>query len=116
VAYGDGVAGRVRSAAPKVDAFIDTVGGDYVRLALDLGVQPERVDTIVNFGAVAEHGVKSEGNAAGASARVLAELADLVAAGQLEVPITATFPLDAVRDAYLRLAQGNVRGKIVLMP
>jgi NADPH:quinone reductase-like Zn-dependent oxidoreductase len=116
VSYGDGVADRIRHAAGRVDAFIDTVGADYVQLALDLGVAPARIDTIVNFGAVQEHGVKAEGNAAGASASVLAELAGLVATGQLEVPIAATFPLDAVRDAYRLLAQGHTRGKIVLIP
>jgi hypothetical protein len=33
VTYGDGVADRIREAAPKVDAFSDTYGGDYVGLA-----------------------------------------------------------------------------------
>lgn len=116
VAYGDGVAGRVRRAAGQVDAFIDTFGADYVQLALELGVKPSRVDTIVNFGAVEQYGVKAEGNAAGASASVLAELAELNASGQLEIPIAATFPLTEVQDAYRLLAQGHVRGKIVLVP
>jgi NADPH:quinone reductase-like Zn-dependent oxidoreductase len=116
VSYGDGVADRIRQAAPKVDAFIDTFGADYVELALDLGVEPSRIDTIVRFDAVQEHGVKAEGSAAGASAAVLAELAGLVAAGELEIPIAATFPLDQVRDAYRLLAQGHLRGKIALLP
>jgi NADPH:quinone reductase-like Zn-dependent oxidoreductase len=116
VAYGDGVADRVRHAAGQVDAFIDTFGADYVQLALELGVKPSRVDTIVNFGAVEQYGVKAEGSAAGASASVLAELAELNASGQLEVPIAATFPLTEVQDAYRLLAQGHVRGKIVLVP
>ena len=64
--------------------------------------------------AVAEYGVKAEGSAAGASARTLAELAGLIADGQLEVPIAATFPLSQVQDAYRRLASGHIRGKIVL--
>ncbi len=116
VAYGDGVADRIQDAAGQVDAFIDTHGDNYVQLALDLGVSPERIDTIVNFGAVAEHGVKAEGNAAGASAAVLAQLAGLIAMGQLEVPIAATFPLADVREAYRLLAPGHIRGKVVLMP
>ena len=117
VSYGDGVADRIRQAAGgQVDAFIDTVGGDYVRLAVqDLGVPPARVDTIANFEAVKKYGVKAEGNAAGASAAVLAELAGLIAAGELEVPIAATFPLDDVQDAYRRLEQGHLLGKIVLL-
>jgi NADPH:quinone reductase-like Zn-dependent oxidoreductase len=116
VAYGDGVADRIGAAAPRVDAFIDTFGAGYVQLALDLGVSPHRIDTIANFTAVAQYGVKAEGNAAGASAATLAELAGLIAAGELEVPIAATFPLADVRAAYRLLASGHVRGKIVLIP
>jgi hypothetical protein len=41
VPYGDGVADRIRAAAPGgVDAFIDTHGDGYVELALVLGVAP----------------------------------------------------------------------------
>ena len=116
VSYGDGVADRIRQAAGKVDAFIDTVGTGYVQLALDLGVAPDRIDTIADFAAVGRYGVKGEGNAAGASATVLAELAALVADGELEIPVAATFPLAEVRDAYRLLAQGHVQGKIVLLP
>jgi NADPH:quinone reductase-like Zn-dependent oxidoreductase len=116
VSYGEGVAGRIRDAAGRVDAFIDTVGGDYVRLALeDLGVEPSRVDTIVRVDLVEKYGIKAEGNAAGASAATLAELAGLIAGGELEVPVAATFPLAEAPDAYRRLAQGHVLGKIVLI-
>jgi NADPH:quinone reductase-like Zn-dependent oxidoreductase len=119
VRYGEDLVGRIFDAlltTPQVDAFIDTHGGDYVEFAInELGVEPSRVDTIVRFDAVREYGVKSEGNAACASAATLAELAQLIAAGELEVPITATYPLDQVREAYERLATGHVRGKIVLL-
>lgn len=115
VAYGDGVADRIREAAGDgVDAFLDMVGGGYVELALKLGVASERINTIVDFAAVQAHGVKSEGNAVGASARVLAELASLIAADELEIPIAATYPLAQVRDAYRELADNHTRGKIVL--
>ena len=116
VAYGDGVADRIRQAATKVDAFVDTYGAEYVELALGLGVAPSRIDTIANFEAVGRFGVKGDGSAAGSSASVLAELAGLIAAGELELPIAATFPLDRVQDAYRRLAEGHILGKIVLLP
>ncbi len=116
VSYGDGVAGRIRQAADSVDAFIDTVGSGYVQLALELGAAPGRIDTIADFAAIARYGVKGDGNAAGASPAVLAELAALIADGQLEIPIAATFPLAEVREAYRRLAKGHVQGKIVLLP
>jgi len=115
VPYGDGVADRIRQGADHVDAFIDTVGADYVDLALELGVQPSRIDTIANFAAVQEHGVKGDGSAVGASAGALAALAGLIAAGQLEVPVAGTFPLSQVREAYRELAKGHTRGKIVLL-
>ena len=116
VSYGEGVADRIRQATGHVDAFIDTYGADYVDLALKLGVEPSRIDTIANFTAADEYGVKADGNAAGASPDVLAELAGLVAAGKLEVPIAATFPLKDVRSAYDQLARGHIRGKIALVP
>jgi NADPH:quinone reductase-like Zn-dependent oxidoreductase len=52
----------------------------------------------------------------GASTAVLAELAGLIDAGELEIPIAATFPLARVQDAFGLLAGGHVRGKIVLLP
>jgi NADPH:quinone reductase-like Zn-dependent oxidoreductase len=117
VVYGDGVADRIREAAPDgIDAFLDMVGDGYVELALELGVAPERINTIADFAAIEKHGVKSEGNAVGASASTLAELAGLIDAGELEVPIAAAYPLDQVRDAYRELADNHTRGKIVLQP
>ncbi|MDQ6938185.1 MAG: NADP-dependent oxidoreductase, partial [Actinomycetota bacterium] len=102
VAYGDGLADRLRAAAPDgVDAFIDTFGGGYVELAIDLGVAPERIDTIIDFAAAGRFaGVKTQGSAAAREASVLADLAALVAGGELLVPIAATYPLEDVRAAY----------------
>jgi NADPH:quinone reductase-like Zn-dependent oxidoreductase len=117
VTYGEGVAERIRDAAGGgVDAFIDTVGDDYVQLAVDLGVQPDRIDTIADFQAAQKYGVKMEGTAAAATAEVLAELAEMIDQGQLQIPIAAVYPLDRVRDAFAELEQGHTRGKIVLEP
>lgn len=117
ITYGDGVADRIRAASGgKVDAFLDTQGGGYVELALELGVRPERIDTIADFAAPAKYGVKGEGNAAGASAAVLADLAARIEAGTLEIPIAGIYPLDKVQDAYRELEQGHTLGKIVLKP
>jgi len=117
VTYGDGVADRIREAAPGgVDAFIDTVGAPYVELALELGVAADRIDTIADFAAVSKYGVKADGNAVGASAATLAELAGLIDEGALELPIAATYPLDEVRDAFTELERNHTRGKIVLVP
>jgi NADPH:quinone reductase-like Zn-dependent oxidoreductase len=117
VAHGDGLRERITAAAPDgVDAFVDTHGDGYVALALELGVAPERIDTIADFAAIEKFGVRGDGSAAGASAEVLAELAGLIQAGELDVPIAATYPLAEVREAYTELARGHTRGKIVLRP
>jgi NADPH:quinone reductase-like Zn-dependent oxidoreductase len=117
VTYGDGVADRILGAlGSRVDAFLDTVGAGYVELALELGVRPERIDTIADFGAGQKYGVKTDGSAAGARAEVLAELAGLIDEGQLEILIAAVYPLARVQDAYRELEQGHTLGKIVLKP
>jgi NADPH:quinone reductase-like Zn-dependent oxidoreductase len=117
VAHGEGVEERLRAASDNhLDAFIDTFGADYVELALKLGVRPERIDTIMNYEAVTKYGVKAEGNAQGASAAVLAHLAQLIDQGELEIPIARVYPLAAVREAYRELEQRHTQGKIVLVP
>jgi NADPH:quinone reductase-like Zn-dependent oxidoreductase len=112
--YGSDLSDRLREK--RINAFIDAHGGGYVRLAVDLGVPRDRIDTIIDFAAAREYGAKTEGSNAARNASVLAELATLIASGDLEVPIAATFPLDDVRAAFSLLAQGHIRGKIVLMP
>jgi NADPH:quinone reductase-like Zn-dependent oxidoreductase len=118
VTYGDGVAQRIEQAAGGgVDAFVDTFGGGYVRLAIEeLGVAPERVDTIIDWDAAARYGAKTDGSAVGASAEVLAELAGLIDRGELEIPIAGVFALQDVRDAYRELERRHTLGKIVLKP
>jgi NADPH:quinone reductase-like Zn-dependent oxidoreductase len=117
VSYGDGQGDRIRAAADgRIDAFIDTFGGGYVDLAIDLGVAPQRINTIIDYDAVQRLGVKAQGTHAIASAELLAEIAGWVADGSLEIPIARTFPLDQVRDAFRELAERHTHGKIVLLP
>lgn len=117
LAYGNDLPGRLRKVSGgRLDAFIDTFGQGYVQLAIELGVDPQRIDTIIDFDAAREYGVKTEGRAAAASAEVIAELARLVSTGQLVVPIARTYPLAQVRDAFRELEQRHTLGKIVLMP
>lgn len=117
VVYGDGVAERIREASDgRIDAFIDTFGGGYVEMAIGLGVPPERIDTIIDRAAAQEYGAKTDGSAAAANAGVLAELAELIAEGRLEIPIAKTYPLTEVREAYRDLEQRHTLGKIVLKP
>jgi NADPH:quinone reductase-like Zn-dependent oxidoreductase len=117
VAYGNGVAERIREAAEgRIDAFIDTFGSGYVDLAIELGVAPGRIDTIIDWDAAERHGTQTDGNTAGASAEVLAELAQRIADGELEIPIAHAYPLEQVRAAYRELERRHTLGKIVLCP
>jgi NADPH:quinone reductase-like Zn-dependent oxidoreductase len=119
VNYGDDLQARLRAAAPSghIDALLDFFGSGYVAMAVeDLGVPRDRVNTITDFAAVGQFGVQSAGGADAATAAVVAELADLVARGELEVPIAGVFALDDVRDAYRELEKRHTRGKLVLRP
>lgn len=119
VNYGDGLADRLRDASPsgRVDAFLDFFGGGYVELAVgELGIAPERVDTIIDFAAIERFGVQGAGNADATDIAVVAELADLAATGELEVPIAGVYALDDVQAAYTELEKRHTRGKLVLRP
>ena len=117
VAYGEGAVERVRRAAGgKVDAFIDTFGDGYVKLAVELGVRPERINTIRDWRAAAKVGARTYGEGSAASAVVVGKLARLAARGELDVPIARTYPLDQVRDAFRELERRHTHGKIVLRP
>ncbi len=117
VAYGDGLAERLRAAVPgTISAFIDLFGPQYLDLAVELGVEPERIDTIISWDRAAQIGAKTEGSASGTNTEVMTELARLAAGGQLQVPIAATYPLEGVQDAFAELEKRHTRGKIVLVP
>ena len=117
VEYGDGLADRLRQAAPDgVDAFIDLFGPDYVQLAVDLGVPVERINTIISFAKAAEVGAKTDGSAEASTTAVLQEITDLIASGALDFDVAKTYPLDRVVDAFTELEQRHTHGKIVLLP
>jgi NADPH:quinone reductase-like Zn-dependent oxidoreductase len=117
IAYGEGVAARIREVSPKVDAFIDTFGQGYVDLAIELGVAPDRIDTIIDFAAAQKHeGIKTAGSHEAANIEVVSELVGLMAAGRLEIPIAKAYPLAEVQEAYRALELRHVHGKIVLVP
>jgi NADPH:quinone reductase-like Zn-dependent oxidoreductase len=118
VVYGEGVGERVRAVAgERIDAFIDCFGGGYVDLAVDeLGVEPERVDTIIDWDAGARLGTHVDGmSTVDNVAAVISELAAFIDQGELVIPIAAVFALQDVRQAYELLEQRHTRGKIVLL-
>ncbi len=117
ITYGDGLADRLRAAAPNgIDAFIDLYGPAYVQLAIDLGIPPGRVNTVIAREKARQLGAKTDGSMAATNTHVLAEIAGLVASGQIDIPIAATYALEHVRDAYAELEHHHTCGKIVLIP
>lgn len=120
LAYGDGLAGRLAAAAAdageRITALIDTVGQGYVALGIELGIAPERIDTVVDDDAARRYGTKTDGGRAAANTEIVEEIVQLIVDGTLELPIAATFPLEQVRDAYALLERGHPPGKIVLIP
>jgi NADPH:quinone reductase-like Zn-dependent oxidoreductase len=110
VLYGDGLADRVRGLAPGgVTAAIDLYGTETVRVARELGVPDERITTI----AAQVDGI-TPANGANAAPGALAEIARLVAAGRVQVPIAASFPVEQIRAAVELQAGRHVHGKVVI--
>jgi NADPH:quinone reductase-like Zn-dependent oxidoreductase len=116
LSYGDGLEERIRSLAPDgVQALLDAYGGGYVELALGMGVPADRIETIIDYDAVQRHGVHGDGMSTLEDPRpVIARLAELLASGELELPIKARFPLEQVSDAYREVENRHGLGKIVL--
>lgn len=114
VTHGDGLPQRLRSIAPKLDAFIDLFGDGYVDLAIEFGIAPQRINTIIDFAAAQQHGTKAEGSAEAGSGDTLLSVANAIAWGELLMPLTAVYPFAALHEAYSELAQRKSRGKIVL--
>jgi NADPH:quinone reductase len=124
VAYGDGLDGRVRAAAPGgVDVALDLVGtGEALDVSLDLVADRARIATIVVTPRAREAGIKLLGGAPGADpgtevrlpARL--DLAKLAGDGTLRVFVARTYPLSQVADAHRESMAGHVTGKLVLIP
>ncbi|WP_306205026.1 NADP-dependent oxidoreductase [Actinoplanes sp. RD1] len=110
VTYGDGLAGRVRALAPGgVTAAMDLHGTETAQAARELGVPDGRITTIATQIA----GI-TPANGANAAPGALEEIARLIAAGRLRVPIAASFPVERIRDAVELQAGRHVHGKVVI--
>ncbi|MGW4061807.1 NADP-dependent oxidoreductase [Amycolatopsis sp. NPDC004747] len=105
--YGDGLAEAI--AAEGITAAIDLYGTETAQAAQKLGVPNTRICTIA---------AKLEGipgaNGANAPANTSREIATLVAAGKIHIPIAATFPMTQIRTAAELQAKRHVHGKVVI--
>ena len=112
--YGDALVDAVRAIAPDgITAALDNHGRESVDAALALGAPASRINSIADYAASADYGTLAVGGAA-ATQEDLADVAALVANGDIQLPIDSTYPLEEVRAAYERLLARHVRGKIVL--
>jgi len=113
VAYGPGLAGRVREQFPgPVTAATDLFGTETAEAALALGVPPERISTVA-AGPNPPGGVRATGGI-DAAPDALERITDAIGKGQLTVPIAAVFPFERIRDAVTLQAGRHVHGKIVV--
>jgi NADPH:quinone reductase len=124
VAYGPGLAGRVRDAAPQgVDAAIDTVGTDEaVDVSVDLVKDTLRITSIAAFDRGAKAGIKLLGGGPGADAGEAIRngarlgLTEAFSAGRLRIIVANTYPLREAAAAHREIMTGHTTGKIVLLP
>ncbi|MFJ2577525.1 NADP-dependent oxidoreductase [Kitasatospora aureofaciens] len=119
VTYGDGLAERVRAAAPGgVDRALDVAGlGGVLPLSVELTGSADRVLTIADFAGAEEHGIRLSAGAEGGEmyhGRAFAAALALHAAGELRLPLHRVFPLAEAAEAHRLSEHGHVRGKIVL--
>jgi NADPH:quinone reductase-like Zn-dependent oxidoreductase len=113
VEYGPALADRVRALVPGgVTAATDLFGTETVDAALALGVPPERISTIA-AGPTPPGGVRATGGAE-ADPADMERITDAILAGNITVPMAATFPIEQTRDAVTLRAGRHVHGKIVI--
>ena len=116
VAYGEGLAGRVRALAPGgVDAALDVAGSGVLPELIELAGGPEHVVTIADFAGAREHGVRFSSGDAGRALHALAGIGELIESGRFSLPVGPTFPLAEIAAAHRAGENGHVRGKLVLL-
>jgi NADPH:quinone reductase len=121
--YGDGLLDRVRALAPEgVDEVIDTSGRDEaIDVSLQLVRDPSRIVSIAAFGR-ADDGITLIGGGPGADPgtelrrKAWPEIAQLVADGEIVLPIERTYPLEETAQAHRDSQSGHTRGKLFVVP
>lgn len=126
IAYGDGLAQRVRAAAPDgVTVVLDCAGTDEaVHTSLDLLSDRDRIATIVRGPDAAEFGIRAFG---GGSPQPLTPQQEawrleaipvalaLLAAGRFSVELGERYPLERAADAQ-RASREGAPGKLLVVP
>ncbi|MBU3061836.1 NADP-dependent oxidoreductase [Nocardia sp. NEAU-G5] len=116
VAYGEGMAARVRELAPAgVDLALDVAGSGVLPELIELAGGKGHVVTIADVAGAQEHGVRFSRGDSGRATHVLGEIGELIESGRFVLPVAQTFPLADVAQAHRVGEAGGVRGKLVLV-
>lgn len=115
VTYGDGLAGRVRSLAPRgINAVYDIAGQGALPDSITLrGGTTDRILTIADP-AAPSLGIPLSTTFPPDAARILAEQAGQIADGTLRITIATALPLADAAEAMRHSETGHAQGKIVL--
>jgi NADPH:quinone reductase-like Zn-dependent oxidoreductase len=110
VARGEGIVGCVQALAPDgVDAVLDCVGKGVLHATAEVRSSRTRACSIADGGpGITTVFVRSD-------SAILTRLVEMVDAGELRVPIAATYPLAQAAAAQAALKQSHSPGKIVLV-
>ncbi|MFI7634005.1 NADP-dependent oxidoreductase [Nonomuraea sp. NPDC049400] len=113
VAYGEGLADRVRALAPGgVHAALDGAGGHALEVSLELVKDPGRIVTLVEHGKAAELGVRVVQGTR--TAERLGRYAALIAEGAFKFAVRRTYALEDAAEAHREIEAGHGQGKVVL--
>ena len=116
VAYGEGMAERVRALAPEgVDLALDVAGSGVLPELIELAGGAEQVLTVADFAGAQQYGVRFSRGDSGRALHALASIGELIESGRFSLPVARTFPLADVAEAHRVSEQGHVRGKLVLV-
>jgi len=106
---------RFEDAVRGMDVVLDSVGGDTLERSWSVLAKNGRLVTIAAQSAQADsQRVRDAFMLVEANGSQLADIANLIDAGDLRVFVEAVFPLARAREAYARAQRGKMRGKIVL--
>lgn len=117
VTYGEGLAERVRIAAPQgVDAALDAAGRGALDASVELVADRARIGTIIDFAGAERLGAVGLRGGPGARSRErLAELVEAYEKGALRPHIRHRVPLADAAEAHRIVETGHGRGKVVLV-
>jgi NADPH:quinone reductase-like Zn-dependent oxidoreductase len=115
VAYGEGMAERVRAIVPDgVDFALDVAGSGVLTELIALAGGAENVITIADFAGAKEYGVRFSRGNEGRAEYAIALAMQLIEEGTFGIPVGQTFSLQDVAEAHRVGESGKVRGKLVL--